>query len=224
MPLCQRCRFTVSSDLIFFRYRALELALERMGFDGFAFQVSYVLSRLYGNHPGLADLENGFVGPNATSMFDTPEELVNGVGLLQHDRTHVLKAFGSYRFDFGLTAGISFFWASGTPRSVRGGTSFGPPYQGYLTQRGTAGRTPSVWDVNLRFTYDIARWLNIGRSTRFVFDIFHVGSDKTPVEFDEIKYYSLDANGNQTDPNPDYGKPIRFQPPMSVRLGMEVNF
>jgi hypothetical protein len=34
----------------------------------------------------------------------------------------------------------------------------------------------------------------------------------------------VDANGVPTNPNPTYGQAYRYQPPMSVRVGMEVNF
>jgi len=33
-----------------------------------------------------------------------------------------------------------------------------------------------------------------------------------------------DASGNQIAPNPTYGQVKLYQPPMSMRLGMEVNF
>ena len=33
-----------------------------------------------------------------------------------------------------------------------------------------------------------------------------------------------DEDGNQINPNPDYDQAIRFQPPMSIRLGLEVEF
>lgn len=35
---------------------------------------------------------------------------------------------------------------------------------------------------------------------------------------------SVDANGIPSNPNPTYGQAYRYQPPMSVRVGMEVNF
>lgn len=205
-------------------YTAVELTLVRKVPEGLTYEVSYVLSRLYGNHPGLVDLEANIGGQNATYMYDTPQMLVNATGLLHHDRTHTLKGFASYRFDFGLVAGTSFFLASGTPRSERGGTNFGPPYHGYLKQRGTAGRTPTIWDLNVRLTYDVASWFGAARSARLILDVFHLASDKTPVEYDDIKYFGVDANGNQTSPNPNFGKAIRFQPPMSARFGLEVDF
>jgi len=55
-------------------------------------------------------------------------------------------------------------------------------------------------------------------------DIFHLASQRQVVKQDELHYLDTDANGNPIDPSPTYGMPQMFQPPMSVRLGMEVSF
>jgi hypothetical protein len=39
-----------------------------------------------------------------------------------------------------------------------------------------------------------------------------------------LHYLDTDASGNPAGPSPTYGLPGNFQLPMSVRLGMEVNF
>jgi hypothetical protein len=72
--------------------------------------------------------------------------------------------------------------------------------------------------------YDAGKLLDLPFQARLIGDVFHFASAKKPVVFDEIKYFGLDQNGNQTDPNPNYGTPTVYQSPMSVRLGLEVNF
>ena len=72
-------------------------------------------------------------------MFDFPDLMANGDGLLPNDRTHVLKASGFYRFVSGLNVGASVLWQSGTPLSEFGGSAVGYPYKVFLRQRGTAG-------------------------------------------------------------------------------------
>ena len=204
-------------------YIGLELTLNRTFSNRFSFQMSYTLSRLRGNYPGLYDLA-GYLGPQ-NSQFDHPDQLVNGDGLLPYDRTHIFKLFGLYKFDFGLSAGFSFVWETGTPLSVYGGPVPGfPEANMFIGQRGTAGRAPSLWDANFRFAYDIGRLLDLSFQARLIGDVFHFASPKRPVVFDQIKYFGLDQNGNQTDPNPNYGKPTVYQSPMSLRLGLEVNF
>ncbi len=58
------------------------------------------------------------------------------------------------------------------------------PWQILLVPRGSAGRTPSIFDVNLRFTYDFSSILPQLKSTRLVLDIFHVGSMRTLVNYE----------------------------------------
>jgi len=89
---------------------------------------------------------------NSTSQFDLPEMLVNATGLLPNDRTHVFKLFGSYATRFGLTLGASFIAESGIPLSEHGGSSIGYPLN-FVTERGSNGRTPALWDLGLRSVY-----------------------------------------------------------------------
>jgi hypothetical protein len=39
-----------------------------------------------------------------------------------------------------------------------------------------------------------------------------------------IRYYGVDEFGNPSDPNPLYMHATSFFPPMSGRLGLEINF
>jgi hypothetical protein len=205
-------------------YTALELTAQTYGNRRLNVLASYVLSRSSGNYSGLWDsgLRAGF--PNALFLFDDPQMLVNAQGLMPNDRTHVLKLVGSYRMPFGLTAGTSFMWSSGTPLSELGSARAGWYQQIFLQPRGTVGRTSSIWDLNLRFVYDASRLTRTSWSPRLILDIFHIGSPREAVDFEQQHFLSQDDQGNQTDPNPLFGEPIRFQPPMTFRLGLEVNF
>jgi len=205
-------------------YAALELIAEKSGDGKFNFLSSYVLSRNYGNYPGLFNSDFNYPFPNANGSFDMVEMLINGAGLLPNDRTHVFKFSGSYCLNWGLTFGTSLSWQSGTPLSELGGTSAGRPFFGFVRQRGTAGRTPSIWDLNLRLVYNLSRDGRASFKPRLILDAFHLGSRRTPVNFEQIHYFNLDANGKQKDPNPIYGRATRYQPPMAVRLGLEVGF
>jgi len=55
---------------------------------------------------------------------------------------------------------------------------------------------------------------------RLILDLFHVGSPQKPVDIDQHRY----ADIYLTIPNQNYGLPLRYQPAMSMRLGMEVKF
>lgn len=126
--------------------------------------------------------------------------------------------------DIGLTIGTLAVWESGMPLSEWGGATAGPPWVRLMRPRGSNGRTPPIFDLNFRLAYDLARVMRTGWRPRIFLDIFHVGSRRTPVEYDEIHYRSLDTNGNEIDLNPTYGLVTRYFPPLSARLGFEVGF
>jgi hypothetical protein len=208
-------------------YMGLEFIFQRFGAPRFNYLVSYVLSRNYGNYPGLFDAfiqVEGFFTPNWTRQMDIPEQFPNSTGLLPNDRTHLFKFNGSYRFDFGLNVGATFLWMSGTPLTELGATYFGPPLYSYLTKRGSNGRTPGVYDLNLRLTYDLDKLLQWGGQKRIIFDLLHVGNPRKAVWLDQIRFNALNENGAPTAENPNYLQPLAFQPPMTLRVGLEVGF
>jgi hypothetical protein len=204
-------------------YDALQATFQRTG-KGVAVLASYVLSRARGNYPGLFNSDFDWALPNANGSFDVVETLVNGDGLLPNDRTHVVKLAGHYASPTGLTVGAVGLWETGTPLSEIGGAVAGPPYWTFLYQRGTAGRTPSLWDVNLRLAYAPSFAARDRWRPRLIVDALHLASQRRPVAFDQVHYFNVDAGGNQIDPNPTYGLATRFQPPMALRLGLEVSF
>lgn len=200
-------------------YKALILTIERSGDEHFNFLASYVLSRDYGNYEGLFDASYHSEFPNANSMFDDlSTSRINATGLVPNDRTHIFKFSGSYSFSFGLITGISFLAQSGTPLSEVGYTSHGIQY---FSPRGSAGRTPAIWDLNARIIYKLD--LISALEPRLILDLFHIASQRKPVDIDQRKYFS-DENGNPVIPNSTYGQVYRYQPSFSLRLGVEVGF
>jgi hypothetical protein len=194
-------------------YSAVELTFERSGVGRLSWLVSYVLSRNTGNYLGLY----GFDGqnPNSSSQFDVHDSLVISTGLLPNDRTHVLKVIGAYRTRFGLTVGLSGSWTSGVPRNRLGSNG---SYLTFLKPRGTDGRTPSLWDLNLRLDQQLPVLSLRGAATRFVADLEHVGSPRRAVAVDE--QYSDD----HLKLNPRFGAVTVYQPPMSLRIGVVMGF
>jgi hypothetical protein len=86
------------------------------------------------------------------------------------------------------------------------------------------GRTPTLWDINLRLAYNLAGITGTSWRPRLIVDILHVASQRKPTALNEVHYFNIDANGNQVNPNPFYLTPTHYQQPMSVRMGMEVDF
>jgi hypothetical protein len=66
--------------------------------------------------------------------------------------------------------------------------------------------------------------MRTGWTQKLILDIFHIGSQRTPVSYEQVHYFNIDENGNQINPNPNYGRATRYHPPMTVRLGMELSF
>ena len=204
-------------------YYGLEFSVTKSGGRYFDFMTSYTLSRSYGNYPGLFVQDLGDSRPNVTGLFDSPEEMIHATGLLPNDRPHVFKFFGSFRAPFGLTVGAFFVWESGTPLSEIGTQSQIPGWIKYLN-RGKSGRTPAIADLNIRMVYQMKNALGTRITPRLILDIFHVGSKRTPLTYEERHYLGIDEFGNQMDPNPLYGHATSYFPPMSARLGLEINY
>jgi len=220
------------------KYSAAEVSLQHQSARA-AFLASYVLSRSYGNYQGLfgtesGGLESGSFGPNNNQTLYAIAQLDNSRGLLPQDRTHVVKLSGAYVFDFGLTAGTFFSVASGTPLNEFQylPTGFYTPL--FRVPRGSAGRTPAIWDLSFRLGYDLPTRF----AGRVVLDLLHVGNPQGVTNTDQWSYNSSlcddgsracnqsdsydDAIAGAAQPNPAFGDPIAFQPPFTVRLGLEV--
>jgi hypothetical protein len=184
---------------------------------------SYVYSQTWGNYPGTYDNEGVAVAPHGSVSFELPSQRVNSVGRLPNDRPHVFKVYGSYEAPFGLASGAFFTWQQGTPLSELGGAEpVGAPWFKHLRERGTFGRTPDIWDLNLRFSYDLSKHVLQSRpvGARLLIDVFHLFSQREPVAFDQVHYFGTDG----TSENPNFMKPIAFQPPMTLRIGVESGF
>jgi hypothetical protein len=204
-------------------YTALIISIERRLAERFNFLASYVLSRDYGNYEGLYNAFGHSANPNHNFSFnDLNTSRENTTGLLPNDRTHVFKFSGYYSFPFGLVAGISFIAQSGTPLSEYAEAE--RPYNRikFLSQRGSVGRTPAIWDLNARLMYDLDFLSSF--QTRLILDIFHIASQRQPVDFDQRKYLNYDAEGNPINPNSTFGQAYSYQPLMALRLGLEVSF
>ena len=199
-------------------YTALELTLERSG-GPLTFLASYVLSRNWGNYTGLFISDGLVLGANGGQQFDFPDQLVNATGLLPNDRTHVVKFMGSYRIPIGLTVGTSALVASGTPLSEYGTGTEGYTWT-FVRPRGTAGRTPTTWDVDLRVAYDVPVGRGAGVRSRVQLDVFNVANQRRPVVYYQWHYTTPDQSG--VDPN--YGAVWQYQAPRSARLGLVMDF
>ena len=202
------------------RYAALEVSVERSSPGPLFLLGSYVLSRNVGNYTGLyaTDLMVGL--PNSGPQYDVPDLMINADGLLPNDRAHVAKAAASYRLGFGATFGGFLTVASGTPLSEYGTSAYGFPYWTFVRPRGSASRTPATWSLDLHAAYDLPVARDGRVRPRVLLDVFNVGSPRRAQLYDQRHYF----DNAQTQLNPDYGSVTRYQPPMSARVGLVVDF
>jgi hypothetical protein len=168
-------------------------------YDGFTFsvkktfssnwlaQASYTYSSLRGNYPGFFRPETQQLDPGITSMFDLAGLLSNQKGPLPGDQPHSFKLYGSYAFDFGpkfqASVGTAFRATSGTPVNY---LIAHPDYgagEGYGLPRGSAGRTPTVTNLDMKF--GAAYTITPPYQVKFTVDIFNILNQQAVTYVDE---------------------------------------
>jgi hypothetical protein len=138
-------------------YIGLNLSLEKRFSDNWQGGINYTLSRVYGNYSGLASSdEGGRLGPSVEQDFDRWFMGYDGQGKvldgpLPQDRTHYFKAYGSYKFPFGLTVGFVGYGRSGLPLTTK--VLYNSKYF-YPLGRADLGRLPfTAWaDIYLDYS------------------------------------------------------------------------
>jgi hypothetical protein len=200
-------------------YTALEVGLDGR-WRGLEYRSSYVWSRTWGNYSGLFASDVHIASPGGNFTLFMPHQASNSTGLLPNDRTHAVKFVATLPVGQSLRIGTFGTWQSGTPLNAFGAWAGGPRPPAFVVQRGTAGRTPGVWDLNLRVAHDGLRVRNT--TARIVLDVLHLGNPRTAVRFDQQRWELLDAAGRQSRTNRNYRQPTAYQPPMTMRLGIEI--
>ena len=129
------------------------------------------------------------------------------------------KAAASYRLRLAVLR-ASLTVASGTPLSEYGTSAAGQPYWTFVRARGSGGRTPTVWTLDLHGTCElpVARGGRI--RPRLLADMFNIGSPRTALLYDQRHYF----DAARTQVNPNYLAVVRHQAPMSARVGMVLDF
>jgi outer membrane receptor protein involved in Fe transport len=203
-------------------YRALELSATKRFSDNYQFIASYTYSSLIGNYEGLFRNDNGQADPNITSLFDLVSLLGNTYGRLPNDRPHQFKFDGSYRWPFKLLTSASFRAQSGIPINQLIPHEIYGDNEGFGVPRGSAGRTPTTYNLDLGAYYPI----NLGetRQLRFTADWFNVFNSQRAIRVDETFEIGSGVAGVPNVPNPFYGTGTIFQFPSAVRLGVKFQF
>ena len=211
-------------------YLALDFYLEHALRDGWYGKLTYTWSRSKGNTEGQTRSDNAQTDVAATSTWDLPELMEGSYGVLPNDRTHQIKAYGFYQFTPELAFGANAMLESGRPRSCfgnyPGATSADDVYyynsvnfycDGKLTPRGSLGRTPWTYKLDLNATYKPA---NVkGLTLRM--DVFNVFNTVKVTRYDEIREPN---RGDLVTVSSTYGREAALTAPRSVRLSASYDF
>jgi len=106
-------------------YYGLNVSLEKRFSHNWQGAINYTISLTKGNYGGLSSTDEfGRNSPNVERsydlwfmMYEMDGTAING--RLPQDRTHYIKAYGSYTFPIGLTLGFAAYGRSGNPISTR---------------------------------------------------------------------------------------------------------
>jgi hypothetical protein len=137
-------------------YYGVNVSLEKRFSNNWQGGINYTWSRVSGDYSGLGSSdEGGRLGPGVEQDFDRwfmgydgQGNVLNGP--LPQDRTHYLKAYGSYAFPFGLTVGAVAYGRSGWPITTK--VLFNSKYF-YPNGRGDMGRMPFTFWADLYLDY-----------------------------------------------------------------------
>jgi outer membrane receptor for ferrienterochelin and colicin len=222
-------------------YYSLSLTAERNFNDKFYLNVSYTFARSYGNSEGLVDSNIGQSDTGTSELFDYPELMIGTNGPQTNDHAHTVKAYGAWKITPEWTVGANLLAQTGRPKNCFGdapidatiggyGSSGGSsPYlycvvdgTGQWTTRGSAGRTPTLWQLDLNAAY-APEWFK-GLTLRAT--IFNVFNKHTPLTVNENQNanYSPEKGTWQTFNNSTYLTPTSYQAPRYVQLNAEYDF
>lgn len=217
-------------------YRAAELTLDRRLRDSWQLHGSYVYSENRGNYAGLFFPQLGQVS-HLTSEFQTSGSLEGAEGPLPNDRPHQLKLYGSYHLPLGLIVGFNGAYLSGRPVNRIGVEDVFLAPTRFVTPRGSAGRTPDVWFIDLHLQYPLQ--IRDRVTVSLIGDLFNVTNQQSTTRVDEI--WTLAPRERTLDPaecggpgtgfgthcplgNPLWGTALEFQRPRSLRLGARLSW
>jgi hypothetical protein len=208
-------------------FGSLEFSLEHQWDNHWFMKASYVWSHSFGNTEGLVNTTLNQTDTGTTEDWDFPEFAWGANGSLPNDRTHTLKVYGAYQFTDEWRVGANLLAQTGRPISCIGYNKAAYDYAGYgdgdvmyycngkIVPRGTAGRTPVLWNLDLSVSYQ-PHWL---KGLTLAADVNNVFNSHTATEVSET---AEDAYGNYYSTT--YRVPTSYQQPRYVRFMAQYDF
>jgi outer membrane receptor protein involved in Fe transport len=221
-------------------FTGVELTLQKRFSNNFQFITSLLWSKLEGNYDGTFQVSTGQLDPNLNSAYDYYDFAVNNTGRLSNDIPFQFKFDGIYRFNFGLTTGLSAYYRDGTPITAMGYNRWYRNWEHYLSERGAFGRVDSQWEADVHFGYPIKLGSNL--ELNILLDFFNIFNRQgvtlvntnytTDHDYDVVDWNTGEPlppitpeNMSERPPtNTSWNTPNRWQDPMSYRLGVRLSF
>jgi hypothetical protein len=239
--------FDIAFEEAIHEYDALTFTAEKRFGGTWGLQSSYRYARLEGTFEGFYRNDNDQSDPAITSLFDFPTNDPSytaigvpllgfrgdirylgalGAGPLPNDRRHSFKVYGNYVTGIGVNLGLGFTALSGTPLTALaanpvydsdGEIPEAPRGSGIDTVDGFRERTPWRTGIDLHADYAVAPFGG-DRRVLLLADVFNVFNRRAALDYD-----------NYTEPafgvlNPDFGRVIDYQQPISARVGVRLEF
>ena len=229
------------------RYRALTVELNRPLKDNWSLNLSYAISKMYGNFEldGIGSSGTG----NDGVQFNTSSFLQDGPGIfvedtfrqgpLNQDRTHVVKLLATYMLGEHVSFGTNIRVQSGQPWAAMGRDWWGG-YRRFLEPAGS--RRNDAWtnvDLLAAYRLPLLRKFNVSLEGR-VLNVFDTQTaifrdvrqyldgrirafTSTPPEGCFACYTDLLVQGT-TQPNPRFGEPTEYATPRRLLLSVKATF
>jgi outer membrane receptor protein involved in Fe transport len=207
-------------------YTALALSLSHPFTDGWSLDLTYTLSRSYGNYEGAVNSTFGQTDTSITQDFDQPGLEAGAKGLLPNHHLHEFKAFGAYQLTPSVSVGGNLivqspkhFGCIGNNPTDMFAAAYGAASWycgGVLTPRGS--QFTADWQVQFDAS---ARYRLPGKWAKNAVarvDVFNLFDQQAKLDFDE--FGDLSTGG----PNPNYRQILAYQAPRYVRLGLDVSW
>ncbi|MEV8519548.1 TonB-dependent receptor [Dyella marensis] len=211
------------------KYYALEMFLEHpLGKDDWGGRLSYVYSRSYGNSEGLLQVSRGNDSVGVTQDWDNAYVMDRANGVLGNNRTHQVKAYGTYRISpEWMVSGVANL-ASGGPHNCLGfyGTDQSQPdgYGSYYhwcngkpSVPGSMGDLPWTYRIDLNVTY---RPAFADHKLAFNLSVFNVLNQQRPL----VLYTRYNNTATPDKLNDLYDTVKVMESPRYVRFGVSYDF
>ena len=216
------------------QYAAVDVTFDRVWDDVWMLDLTYTWAHSWGNNEGFVRSDNDQDDAGLTTNYDQPGLTDGASGNLPNDRRHQVKIFGAYALTDDLTVGANFAWQSGRPKNVFGyhptdvfasyydAASFAQ--NGEIVPRGTLGRTPSTWSLDLSAQYTVEVF---DTDLELRADIYNVFNNDSATQQNEIGERLAGYGAGDIalgEPDPDYGLATSYQTPRYVRLSASIKF